>query len=630
MWKNVSILIVVASALVLGGTVWAGRDVTSPQDTVLGVPDDSDWPPNELPPFAVDDQILTKYLHFKGGMQATGIRITPVAGATVVTGLTFTTANDADGRDPVDYELSGSNESINGPYTLIASGTIDDFAGSPAWPRRTINETPIQFDNDIAYEHYQLVFPTVRTAGNYMQIAEIELLTPVFTADTPVPADGAVHADTWVNLTWTPGEAAVSHDVYFSDNRDDVAAGAPGAPGFQGNQPAANFIVGFPGFPVPEGLAPGTTYYWRVDEVDPANPDSPWAGDVWSFTVPPKTAWTPNPPNGALFVDADADLSWNPGWGAKLHTVYFGDNFDDVDTATGGTAQATTDFALDTLEAGKTYYWRVDEFDIVTTHKGDVWNFTITTGEGGLKGEYFNNVSLSGEPAFTRIDPEVNFNWGSGGPGAPLPDNGWSARWTADLITFAPDTYTFSVNSEGGTRLWIDGQKVIDVWASWVPTKYASQPMRLEAGIHTLRLEFADWDRNAQQVLSWATPTMADQIIPAGPLQPPLLAREPYPADGTVGVNLMSNLAWMAGYAAASHEVYFGTDADAVAGATKGSPEYKGSKALGEESLDAGALDYNAVYYWRVDEVNDLNPDSPWKGSVWTFGTGDFLVVDDF
>ncbi|MHC4431359.1 MAG: hypothetical protein ACYTBS_05925, partial [Planctomycetota bacterium] len=150
MWKNVSILIVVASALVFGGTAWAGRDVTSPQDTVLGVPDDSDWPPNELPPFAVDDQILTKYLHFKGGMQATGIRITPVAGATVVTGLTFTTANDADGRDPVDYELSGSNESINGPYTLIASGTIDDFAGSPAWPRRTINETPIQFDNDIA------------------------------------------------------------------------------------------------------------------------------------------------------------------------------------------------------------------------------------------------------------------------------------------------------------------------------------------------------------------------------------------------------------------------------------------------------------------------------------------------
>ena len=161
MWKNVSTLIMVASALVFGGTAWAARDVTSPQDTVLGVPNDN-TPPNELPPFAVDDQILTKYLHYDGGTQATGIRVTPVVGPTLVTGLTFTTANDADGRDPVDWELSGSNDSINGPYTLIASGEIVDFAGTAAWPRRTKTETPIQFDNDIEYKHYQLVFPTVR------------------------------------------------------------------------------------------------------------------------------------------------------------------------------------------------------------------------------------------------------------------------------------------------------------------------------------------------------------------------------------------------------------------------------------------------------------------------------------
>ncbi len=637
MLRNASILILIASILALSGGAQAARDVTSPGDTILGVPNDgvstgdnNGWPPNELPKWAIDDQILTKYLHFKGEVEPTGIRVTPSMGPTVVTGITLTTANDADARDPVTWELSGSNDSINGPYTLIASGDIVDFAGGTAWPRRTINSTPITFANNVAYAHYQLMFPTVRNPGgaNSMQIAEIELLTPVFKATNPAPANEAVHAESWASMSWTAGEAAVSHDVYFSTSYDDVASGAAAA--LVGNQAAASLIVGFVGFPVPEGLAPGTTYYWRVDEVNPANPDSPWVGDVWSFTVPPKSAWKPNPPAGAMFVDADTDLSWSPGWGARLHTVYFGDNADDVSNATGGTAQTTTTFALDTLEAGKTYYWRVDEFDVVTTHKGDIWSFSVSSGEGGLKGEYFNNVSLSGEPAFTRIDPEVNFNWGGSGPGIPLPDNGWSARWTADLVIFATDTYTFSVNSEGGTRLWIDGDKVIDVWASWVRTEYASQPMRLEPGIHTLRLEFADWDRNAQQELSWQTPTMAKQIIPAGPLQPPYLAREPYPADKTVGVNLMSSLAWTAGYAAASHEVYVGTDSDAVANATKASPEYKGSKTLGEESLDAGALDYNAVYYWRVDEVNDTNPGSPWKGAVWAFNTGDFLVVDDF
>jgi hypothetical protein len=386
-----------------------------------------------------------------------------------------------------------------------------------------------------------------------------------------------------------------------------------------------------PGFHIPEGLTPGTTYYLRIDEINPDNPDSPWVGDVWSFTVPPKIAWQPNPADGARFVDPGTDLNWSAGWGANLHYVYFGDNFDEVSNTTGATSQTDTTFSLETLEAGKTYYWRVDELDEAgLEHKGEVWSFTVTTGEGGLKGEYFNNVSLSGIPVLTRIDPNVNFNWGAEGPGTPLPENGWSARWTADLIIFAPDTYTFFVNSEGGTRLWIDGKRVVDVWASHVPAKYPSQPTPLEEGIHTLRLEYADWDRDALQELSWSTPTMAEQIIPAGPLQLPFLARQPSPTDGVVGVNLASALLWKPGYAAASHDVYFGTDAAAVADATKASPEFHGSKPLGEESYDFGSLDYNAVYYWRVDEVNDINPDSPWKGNLWTFDTGDLLIVDDF
>jgi len=627
MWRNASFLIVIASMLVFSGAAQAARDVTGPLDTVVGVPDEN-TPPNELPPFAVDDQVLTKYLHYDGGTVATGFRVTPAMGPTVVTELTFTTANDADGRDPADYELSGSNVSIDGPYTLITAGPIEDFVGTAAWPRRTKTTTPIQFENDIAYEHYQVMFPTVRTAGNYMQIAEVELLTPVFKASDPAPADRAVHEDTWANLAWTPGETTVSHDVYFGDNFDEVNAGAEGV--FQGNQAGTFLVVGFPGFAYPDGLVPGTTYYWRIDELNDANPDSPWVGDVWSFTVPPKIAWKPNPPNGAKFVDTNAEFSWSPGWGAKLHTVYFGDNFDDVNNATGGTAQADTTYTLDTLETEKTYYWRVDEFDALATHKGDVWSFTTAGGGGGIKGEYFNNANLSGTPALTRIDPEVNFNWGGGGPGAPLPDNGWSARWTSDLEISVADTFTFSVNSEGGTRLWIDGEQVIDMWVSWVPTKYASLPMYLERGIHSLRLEFVDWDRDAQQQLSWSTPTMAEQIIPAGPLQPPLRARSPNPPNGAVDVKQTPILSWSTGNQAASHQVYFGTDEEAVRNADTSAPEYKGNQALGSESYKPGQLDWDTTYYWRVDEVNDTNPDSPWTGAVWSLKTASFPVIDDF
>jgi hypothetical protein len=195
----------------------------------------------------------------------------------------------------------------------------------------------------------------------------------------PNPADGELISDVWANVSWKPGPKAISHDVYISDNFDDVSQGAESA--FVGNQGDPFLVVGFPGFPYPEGLVPGTTYYWRVDEVNEAEPNSPWTGDVWSFGVPPKTAYSPVPAEGEGGVSVDAQLTWTPGFGAKLHTIYFGETFEEVDSATGGSAQGTVIYNPGTLKEAKTYYWRVDEFDVVETHKGDVWSFTT---EGGV------------------------------------------------------------------------------------------------------------------------------------------------------------------------------------------------------------------------------------------------------
>jgi hypothetical protein len=73
--------------------------------------------------------------------------------------------------------------------------------------------------------------------------------------------------------------------------------------------------------------------------------------------------------------------------------------------------------------------------------------------------------------------------------------------------------------------------------------------------------------------------------------------------------------------------VYFGTDEDAVKNATSASPEYKGNKALGNESYDPGKLGWDTTYYWRVDAVYSAGPV---KGLVWSFTTADFVIVDDF
>jgi hypothetical protein len=201
-------------------------------------------------------------------------------------------------------------------------------------------------------------------------LLHIEVAVPY--ATEPDPADGIIYPDTWTNLSWSVGISAVSHDVYFSDSLVDVETGAESA--YLGNQTEFYKIVGFPGFAHPDGLTHGTTYYWRVDEVEADG--STVTGDIWSFMVTPKTAYNPNPADGGMYIDPNVELSWTAGLGPNLHIVYFGDNFDDVNNAAGGPSQVDATYTPGTLEMDKTYYWRVDEFDDTETHKGDVWSFS--------------------------------------------------------------------------------------------------------------------------------------------------------------------------------------------------------------------------------------------------------------
>ncbi len=199
-------------------------------------------------------------------------------------------------------------------------------------------------------------------------------LTPFvsYWADNPDPADGATVLQTFALLTWTPGVTAASHNIYISKSLDDVSAGAEAA--FVGNQAATMLSVGLPGLPFPEGLG-GATYYWRVDEVE-ADPNVVYQGTVWSFTVPPVTAYNPSPADGATDVATNVQLSWTAGLNAKLHSVYFGDDLDTVTNAAGAPPLPLTTFNPGPLDEGKTYYWRVDEFNPPLTTKGNIWSFT--------------------------------------------------------------------------------------------------------------------------------------------------------------------------------------------------------------------------------------------------------------
>ena len=300
----------------------------------------------------------------------------------------------------------------------------------------------------------------------------------------PNPADAAIIRDTWVPLSWTAGDFTASHNIYVGESFEDVKAGTGDT--FQVNQTNTDYAIGFPGFPYPDGVTKGTTYYWRIEDIE-ADGTTMHSGPVWSFAIAPKTAYNPSPADSEESVDPNVVLSWEPGFGAILHTVFFGDDYDTVNNAVAGAPQGIATYKPDPLESGKTFYWRVDEFFGFETVTGQVWSFTS--------------------------------------PGAVGNAN---------------------------------------------------------------------------------------------------------PYNGAENVKQTPILRWTANDNAASHQVYFGTDQDAVRNATTASPEYKGSKNLDDESYDPGVLEQDMAYYWRVDEVNNLNPSSPWKGNLWAFTTADFLVVDDF
>jgi len=446
-------------------------------------------------------------------------------------------------------------------------------------------------------------------------------------ASGPSPKDGALHTDTWVSLSWRAGYFAVSHNVYMGDNFDDVNAGAEGT--FQGNQAATFFVAGFPGFAYPDGLVPGTTYYWRIDEVNEAEPNSPWKGPVWSFSIPPKTAYNPIPGNGAKFIEPDVKLSWTAGFGAKLHTVYFGDNFDDVNNAKGGLPQGTATYTPPKLELEKTYYWRVDEFDAIKTYKGNVWSFTTAGLGGGVRANYFKGMDLR-NLVLTRIDPQINFNWGGGEPDPAVGVDQFSVRWTGEVEAAFTETYTFYTNSDDGIRLWVDGQQLVNNWTDHGATENRGKIDLVAGNTYSVVMEFYENGGSAVAELRWSSPSTPKQLIPQAALSLPVKASRPKPSNGAVDVKQTQVLSWSPGDNAASHQVYFGTDGDAVKNAATSSPEYKGSRNLGSESYDPGKLLWNTTYYWRVDEVNNVNPDSPWVGNLWSFTTANFLVVDDF
>ena len=132
---------------------------------------------------------------------------------------------------------------------------------------------------------------------------------------------------------------------------------------------------------------------------------------------------------------------------------------------------------------------------------------------GKLVGDYFNGMNFE-EPAFTRADPAVNFDWGAGSPGTGVQPDAFSVRWRGKVVPAYTQEYTFYVNSDNGRRLWIGGQLVIDGWVDDWGTEYTGK-LKLKAGqSYDLRLDYFEDFGGASAKLEWSSKSQARELVP--------------------------------------------------------------------------------------------------------------------
>jgi len=185
-------------------TVLSGLpDVTQPGDAIAIL--NGTTPGAEPVANAINDS-TSKYLNFDPLDTAApfvgpvGFIVTPSIGKTTVSLLRFYTANDADVRDPADYQLEGSNDG-GLTWTVISSNTLalpsGRNAGGLAINPLVLNMQEVRFDNAVGYLSYKLSFQDVKnnTTANSMQIGEIEFL------GTPTPTAPIIDVQPVANVT---------------------------------------------------------------------------------------------------------------------------------------------------------------------------------------------------------------------------------------------------------------------------------------------------------------------------------------------------------------------------------------------------------------------------------------------
>ncbi len=385
----------------------------------------------------------------------------------------------------------------------------------------------------------------------------------------------------------------------------------------------------------------------RTVETGRGDASSPKLHVEWSLG----NARTPSPANGQTEVSIDTDLSWQPGVYAvdnNPHTLYFGENAEEVENGAGGITQSESSYDPGRLNYGTTYYWRVREKNGPPDNgfnEGNIWSFRTEYFSYPVDGD--NIIASASSKGQGSFGPENTVN------GSGLDEND---QHSTDPV----DMWLSSSEPDGGAWIQYEFDKVYKLDKMWVWNSNQVSEEIFGLGLKDVTIEYstdgADWTvlANAPEFAKatgssdyeynttvdfGGEPTKYVKLTPNSnwkDLLPqyslsevrffyvPVGASEPSPEVGATDVDARVDLGWRPGREAVTHNVYVSADEQSVIDGTAS------MTSVNEAMYGPDDLTLSTGYYWKVVEVNEAETPGTWESGVWNFTVSDEVIVDDF
>ncbi|MFI4911462.1 MAG: family 16 glycosylhydrolase [Sedimentisphaeraceae bacterium JB056] len=401
-------------------------------------------------------------------------------------------------------------------------------------------------------------------------------------------------------LSWEAGDYAAAtqgHDVYFGTSYTAVLNATTSSGEYMGRFDPNSWT--------PSTLDYATTYYWRVDEINTTNVQSPWTGYVWNFTttvdLPEKTGWTLTFHDEFNGTGMDW-TKWESSSASPSHIL--SSRWPENIVVNGGCMNMLT-----IKENRGDAQW--------TT--GDVWTRSFKQKYGYWEARYKYAAETGLNNAFWVYAPgdfEIDINEGHYTGEINTNLHNWDGTHIAygqaynTGLDLSAAFHTYALEwTDTELKYYFDGQLIRTLnHTTTAADPNDPTPAQFSSAVHEWAGDITDDLDGKNMVVDYVRVYERSKQ-----------AYNPTPTDGEIAVSSSTALSWTAGAMAAAtngHDVYLGTSEQAVAVADHNSDEFQGTQST--TTFSPSSLNQGTTYYWAIDEING---NDIWPGNIWSFTT---------